>query len=175
MTFNRSKEEVTSLALIPSILVALSDSVEWMPSLDCSESSRMSTTLTQSASDDAIAGAAIALGEGEVVALATFTFFEGSIIGSVCQLDLFGLRLCDARMAAFCSSSVNGMGFLRFASSHLSIYPSVLVGLVPTRNENLLVVLDLDDVLPAAGETVGTRGLIEDKDVEVTVNRPLGV
>lgn len=49
MTFNRSKEEVTSLASIPSILVALSDSVEWMPSLDCSESSGMSTTLTQSA------------------------------------------------------------------------------------------------------------------------------
>lgn len=97
MTFNRSKEEVTSLALIPSILVALSDSVEWMPSLDCSESSGMSTTLTQSALDDAIAGSAIALGEGEVVALATFTFFEGSTIGSVCQLDLFGLRLCDAK------------------------------------------------------------------------------
>ena len=93
MTFNRSKEEVTSLALIPSILVALSDSVEWMPSLDCSESSRISTTLTLSALDDAIAGSAIAFGEGEVVALATFTFFEGSTIGLVCQLDLFGLRL----------------------------------------------------------------------------------
>ena len=66
-----------------------------MPSLDCPESSGMSTTLTQSALDDAIAGSAIALGEGEVVALATFTFFEGSTIGSVCQLDLFGLRLSD--------------------------------------------------------------------------------
>ena len=62
------------MALIPSILVALSDSVEWMPSLDCSESSGMSTTLTQSALDYAIAGSAIALGEGEVVALATFIF-----------------------------------------------------------------------------------------------------
>ena len=102
MTFNRSKEEVTSIALIPSILVALSDSVEWMPSLDCSESSGMSTTLTQSALDYAIAGSAIALGEGEVVVLATFTFLEGSTIGSVCQLDFFGLRLCNARMAAFC-------------------------------------------------------------------------
>ena len=55
------------------------------------------------------------------------------------------------------------------------LYPSVLVGLVPTRNENLLVVLDLDDVLPAAGETVGTGGFVEDKDVEVTIYRPLGV
>lgn len=90
------------MALIPSILVALSDSVEWMPSLDCSESSGMSTTLTQSALDYAIAGSAIALGEGEVVVLATFTFLKGSTIGSVCQLDFFGLRLCDARMAAFC-------------------------------------------------------------------------
>ena len=50
------------------------------------------------------------------------------------------------------------------------IYPAVLVGLVSARDENLLMVLDLDDVLPAAGETVGTGGLVEDEDVEVTVN-----
>ena len=55
------------------------------------------------------------------------------------------------------------------------IYPPVLVRLVSARDKILLVVLDADNVLPAAGETVGTRGLIEDKDVEVTVNRPLGV
>jgi hypothetical protein len=38
----------------------------------------------------------------------------------------------------------------------MSVYPSILVGLVSARDENLLVILDLDDVFPAAGETVGT-------------------
>ena len=64
---------------------------------------------------------------------------------------------------------------LKVAKNVILIYPSVLVGLVSARDENLLVILDLDDVLPAAGETVGTGGLVEDKDVEVTVNGPLGV
>ena len=38
-------------------------------------------------------------------------------------------------------------------------------------DENLLVILDLDDVLPAAGETVGTGGLVEDKDGEIVVTK----
>jgi hypothetical protein len=46
---------------------------------------------------------------------------------------------------------------------------------VSARDENLLVILDLDDVLPAAGETVGTGCLVEDKDVEMAVNRPFGM
>jgi len=46
---------------------------------------------------------------------------------------------------------------------------------VSARDENLLVILDLDDVFPAAGETVGTGCLVEDEDVEVTIYRPLGM
>ena len=55
------------------------------------------------------------------------------------------------------------------------IYPSVFVGLVSTGDEILLMVFDSDDMLPATGETVGAGGLVEDEDVEVTINRPLGV
>ena len=57
----------------------------------------------------------------------------------------------------------------------LLVYCAILIGLVSARDEILLMVFDLDDVLPAAGETVGTGSLIENEDVEVTVYRPLGV
>jgi hypothetical protein len=43
------------------------------------------------------------------------------------------------------------------------------------RDEILLVVLDADDVFPTTGETIGAGGLVEDKDVEVTIDRSLGV
>ena len=43
------------------------------------------------------------------------------------------------------------------------------------RDKILLVVLDADNVFPAAGETVGTGCLVEDEYVEVTVNRPFGM
>ena len=55
------------------------------------------------------------------------------------------------------------------------IYPAILVRLVTAWDEILLVVLDADDVFPATGEAVGTCGLVEDKDVEVTIDGPLGV
>ena len=44
-----------------------------------------------------------------------------------------------------------------------------------TREEIFLMVLDLDDVLPTAGNAEGTGGLIKDKDVEMSVARLLGV
>ena len=55
----------------------------------------------------------------------------------------------------------------------LLVYCAILVGLVPARDEILLMVFDADNVFPAAGETEGASGLVEDKDVEVTVYRPL--
>jgi len=59
--------------------------------------------------------------------------------------------------------------------SETLINPSVLVGLVSARDEILLMIFDADDVFPAAGETVGSGGLIEDKDVEMTIDGSLGV
>ena len=74
-------------------------------------------------------------------------------------------------------SGIGDDGFLVHISfqSKMSVYPTILVGLVSARDENLLVILDLDDVLPVAGETVGTDSLVEDEYVEVTVNRPFGI
>ena len=59
--------------------------------------------------------------------------------------------------------------------SLIYLYPSVLAGFVSAWNEILLVVLDANDVFPAAGEAIGTCCLIQDKDVEVTVYRSFGV
>ena len=95
MTFNRSKEEVASLALKSSKATVLLDAVEWVLSLESLDSSETTTSLAASAVGGVMSVSAIAFGF-EVVAFATFTFFDGSTIGSVCQLDLFGLRLCDA-------------------------------------------------------------------------------
>ena len=50
-----------------------------------------------------------------------------------------------------------------------------LCGLAMEKSGCALVILDLDDVFPAAGETVGTGSLVEDEYVEVTVNRPFGM
>ena len=58
---------------------------------------------------------------------------------------------------------------------NLLIYPTVLVGFVSARDEYFLVILDADDVFPAAGKTVCTGGLVEDEDVEVTIDRSLCV
>jgi len=79
MTFNWSKEEVASLALKSPKATVLLDAVEWVLSLESLDSLEVSASLAVSAIDDVIAVSAIALGEGEVVALATFTFFEGSV------------------------------------------------------------------------------------------------
>jgi hypothetical protein len=46
---------------------------------------------------------------------------------------------------------------------------------VAARDKILLVVLNADDVFPTTGETIGTGGLVEDKDVEVTIDRSLGI
>ena len=95
MTFNRSKEEVASLALKSPKATVLLDAVEWVLSLESLYSLEISVSLAASAVGGVMSVSAIAFGF-EVVAFAIFTFFDGSTIGSVCQLDLFGLRLCDA-------------------------------------------------------------------------------
>ena len=51
----------------------------WLPSLESLYSLEMSVSLAASAVNDVMAVSAIALGEGEVVALATFTFFDGNL------------------------------------------------------------------------------------------------
>ena len=94
MTFNRSKEEVASFALKSPKATVLLDAVEWVLSLDSLYSLEMSVSLAASSGGGVMSVSAIAFGF-EVVVFATFTFFEGSTIGSVCQLDLFGLRLSD--------------------------------------------------------------------------------
>ena len=94
MTFNRSKEEVASLAFNSPKATVLLDTVEWVLSLESLYSLEMSVSLAASAVGGVMSVSAIAFGF-EVVVFATFTFFEGSTIGSVCQLDLFGLRLSD--------------------------------------------------------------------------------
>ena len=94
MTFNWSKEEVASLALKSPKATVLLDAVEWVISLESLDSSETTTSLAASAVGGVMSVSAIAFGF-EVVVFATFTFFEGSTIGSVCQLDLFGLRLSD--------------------------------------------------------------------------------
>ena len=112
MTFNWSKEEVASLALKSPKATVLSDAVEWVLSLESLDSSETTTSLAASAVGGVMSVSAIAFGF-EVVVFATFTFFEGSTIGSVCQLDLFGLRLSDRFHENYyrkqCSGGINNL------------------------------------------------------------------
>ena len=76
MTFNRSKEEVTSLALKSLDATILLYVFVWLLSLESLYSLEMSVSLAASAVNDVMAVSAIAFGEGEVVALARFTFLK---------------------------------------------------------------------------------------------------
>lgn len=69
-TFNRSKEEVTSLALKSLDATILLYVFVWLLSLESLYSLEMSVSLAASAVNDVMAVSAIAFGEGEVVALA---------------------------------------------------------------------------------------------------------
>ena len=75
MTFNWSKEEVTSLVLKSLDATILLYVFVWLLSLESLYSLEMSVSLAASAVNDVMEVSAIALGDGEVVALARFTFF----------------------------------------------------------------------------------------------------
>jgi hypothetical protein len=57
----------------------------------------------------------------------------------------------------------------------VSVYPTILIGLVTAGDEFLLVVLDADNVLPATGKGKGASSLVKDEDVEVAVYGHLAV
>ena len=62
MTFNRSKEEVASLALKSPKATVLSDAVEWVLSLESLDSSETTTSLAASAVGGVMSVSAIAFG-----------------------------------------------------------------------------------------------------------------